>query len=103
MFSGKHVLTAAHCCSRHKDYVHLGENLEFKVKITETKHHPKFETKSFHYDLCVVTLEKDVTIDEKIKDHVEVVLLPNARNWKDCDAKSFDMDATGFGYWHGCN
>ena len=53
----------------------------------------------YNYDICVVTLDRDVLANENIKNHVDVALLPTG---DDCDVKSMLMNATGWGYFHGC-
>ena len=59
-----------------------------------------FNNVDFNYDFCVVTLSKDVTVDADIKGDVEIAKLPIKA---DCDAKKdCIMEATGFGYFHGC-
>ena len=57
----------------------------------------------YEYDICIVTLDRDVFADKNIKDELEVAMLPNG---EDCDninnKKSMEMNATGWGYFHGC-
>ena len=98
-FSGKHVLTAAHCCAVAKNYVTLGENRDIKVSIKSLRDHPKFSSKEYNYDLCIVTLTRDITKDTNIKDQTEIALLPVGG---DCDKNSLDVNATGWGYFTGC-
>ena len=64
-----------------------------------------FSNVNFNYDFCVVTLSKDVTLDADIKGDVELAKLPIKlpKLPVDCDKKSdCIMEATGFGYFHGC-
>ena len=61
-----------------------------------------FNNVDFNYDFCVVTLSKDVTVDADIKGDVEVAKLPDLTK-PDCDEQGdCFMEATGFGYFHGC-
>ena len=96
------MLTAAHCCAHTftNKYVKLGGKRNIKVEVKEAKKHPQFSFKSMQYDICVATLDRDVMTDPRIKDYVEVVLLPNGQ---DCDDDhKIHMDATGWGYFKGC-
>jgi len=98
LISGKHVLTAAHCCAVVKNYVTLGENRDIKVSIKSLRDHPKFSSKEYNYDLCIVTLTRDITKDTNIKDQTEIALLPVGGG---CDKISLDVNATGWGYFTG--
>ena len=109
-FSGKNVLTAAHCCNRGLTYVRLGETGDYEVKLKSIKRHPKFDSKKFKYDFCVLTLAEDVTINIHMKPNVQIARIPTGNPRKpimsDCDKKAFpdeqNMDATGFGFYRGC-
>ena len=100
------MLTAAHCCNRGLTYVRLGETGHYEVKIESIKKHPKFDSQKFKYDFCVLTLKEDVTNNKQIKPNVQIARLPTCdkKNAKecDCDKKTLQMDATGFGYFRGC-
>ena len=59
----------------------------------------------YDYDICVVTLDRDVLADKYIKNNVEIALLPIDKQPEaepDCDVKSTPVNATGWGYFHGC-
>ena len=92
------MLTAAHCCNRGLTYVRLGETGHYEVKIESIKKHPKFDSQKFKYDFCVLTLKEDVMNNKQIKPNVQIARLPTG---SDCDQKTFQMDATGFGYFRG--
>ena len=93
-------MTAAHCCARSEPFVYLGENRDIKVKVKSLRDHPKFSSEMYNYDICVVTLTRDVLVDANIKNSLEVALLPTG---EDCDKRSMNVNATGWGYFHGCN
>ena len=94
------MLTAAHCCQRPVSHVSVGEEGKYNIQIEGATIHPKFSSTTFKYDICVVTLVEDVTTDDKIKQYVSIARLPNGR---DCDIRhGLQMDATGWGYYHGC-
>ena len=92
-------MTAAHCCAVAKNYVNVGENRDIRVAVKSLRDHPKFSSREYNYDLCVVTLTRDITKDANIKDQTEIALLPVGG---DCDKSSLDVNATGWGYFTGC-
>ena len=98
-FSGRHVLTAAHCCERPVRYVSLGEEGEHTVRVEKTESHPQFSSKTYKYDFCIATLQNDVLTDDTIKDDVVVAEIPDGL---DCDQEALNMEVTGRGYYHGC-
>ena len=81
----------------------MGEKRDIKVGIKAIRDHPKFNSVMYEYDICIVTLDRDVFADKNINDELEVALLPNG---EDCDnisnKKPMEMNATGWGYFHGC-
>ena len=102
------MLTAAHCCNRGLTYVRLGETGDYEVKLKSIKKHPKFDSKLFQYDFCVLTLKEDVMNNKQIKPNVQIArLTPGDKKMiVDCDEKTLPKenvaDATGFGYFRGC-
>ena len=99
------MLTAAHCCNRGLTYVRLGETGDYEVKLKSIKKHPKFDSKLFQYDFCVLTLKEDVTNNIQIKPNVQIARLQTGdkeTGHKDCDKETLQMYATGFGYFKGC-
>lgn len=71
LIDGETVITAAHCCDgfKYSDYeIFLNDHYyskldekEVKVSLTKMEYHSAFSWNSFKNDICVLTLDRDVT------------------------------------------
>ncbi|VVC91717.1 unnamed protein product [Leptidea sinapis] len=60
ILSEKYILTAAHCVSP-------------KIPLKSSKCHPKYNSKNFDYDACVLELEKTLTLNGKTTKAVTLI------------------------------
>jgi len=107
LIDGKHVLTAAHCCDgaqpKHilahvKDYsrkvIDEGEKI---LKVTKIVEHVDFSYRHYKNDVCLLTLEEDVS---EIIEHKYACLPPADWDWRimtTCYTAGWGMDHESFG------
>ncbi|CBY07576.1 unnamed protein product [Oikopleura dioica] len=107
LIDGKHVLTAAHCCdgaqpkniiAHVKDYSRkVIDEGEKTVKVTKIVEHEEFLYRHYKNDVCLLTLEEDVS---EIIEHKYACLPPADWDWRimsTCYTAGWGTDHESFG------